>query len=306
MLKYRIGTQYEVHNTVSPPLSVFLPSTNFWYVCRILSSIESPLIYLGVTFVCFAIFDTSGLSMVLLIPRPLISILRNYFLRIQDIKLSFVKTSTSWAFIYESTQTGFSSPICTISAAFVLATSSHILSSVHLRQSWQCYILCIFTMALPTHSGPRSLIQFLNNFSQSVWLLGRVINRSQGCCLNTGQHKHRINAYTYQTFMPWLGFEPKIPASEREKTVHALDRATTVTGYILCIDSPIPLQNLHNYTFDLPSVDTGSSSGSQRHRDMKPLVFYWVSDQRSLPEFRLPMRSLRKQPCIKSWYLNGP
>jgi hypothetical protein len=30
--------------------------------------------------------------------------------------------------------------------------------------------------------------------------------------------------------MPCLGFEPTIPASERAKTVHALDRLATVTG----------------------------------------------------------------------------
>jgi hypothetical protein len=27
--------------------------------------------------------------------------------------------------------------------------------------------------------------------------------------------------------MPWMGFEPTIPVSERVKTVHALDRAAT-------------------------------------------------------------------------------
>jgi hypothetical protein len=31
--------------------------------------------------------------------------------------------------------------------------------------------------------------------------------------------------------MPWVGFEPTIAASERAKTVHALDRSTTVTGH---------------------------------------------------------------------------
>jgi hypothetical protein len=31
--------------------------------------------------------------------------------------------------------------------------------------------------------------------------------------------------------MPWLGFEPTIPAFERAKTVHALDRAATVRIY---------------------------------------------------------------------------
>jgi hypothetical protein len=32
--------------------------------------------------------------------------------------------------------------------------------------------------------------------------------------------------------MPWLGFEPTIPASERAKTVHALDRTAAVNGVI--------------------------------------------------------------------------
>jgi hypothetical protein len=31
--------------------------------------------------------------------------------------------------------------------------------------------------------------------------------------------------------MPWVGLEPTIPASERAKTVHDLDRSVTVTGY---------------------------------------------------------------------------
>jgi hypothetical protein len=30
--------------------------------------------------------------------------------------------------------------------------------------------------------------------------------------------------------MPWVEFEPTVPASERAKTVHALDRSATVTG----------------------------------------------------------------------------
>jgi hypothetical protein len=88
-------------------------------------------------------------------------------------------------------------------------------------------------MAVPTHSGPRPLIQFRNHFSQMVGFLGRVISPLQGRWLHTGQHKHRINAYTQQTSMPWVGFEPTIPASERTKTVHALDRAATVTGEVL-------------------------------------------------------------------------
>jgi hypothetical protein len=87
-----------------------------------------------------------------------------------------------------------------------------------------------FSMHLPAHSGPWHLIQYRNHFSQKVGFLGQVISLSQGLYLNTGQHKHRIKAYTHQTSMPWVGFEPTIPASERVKTVHVSDRAATVTG----------------------------------------------------------------------------
>jgi hypothetical protein len=45
----------------------------------------------------------------------------------------------------------------------------------------------------------------------------------------TGQHKHRINADIH-ALSPWVGFELTISAFEGAKTVHALDRAVTVTG----------------------------------------------------------------------------
>jgi hypothetical protein len=95
-------------------------------------------------------------------------------------------------------------------------------------------------MTPPAHSRPRPLIQFRNHFLQTVGLLGQVISPSQGLYLNTGQHKHKIKAYTHQTPMPWVGFEPTIPASERAKTVHALDRAATVTGGV-CKCCPISI-----------------------------------------------------------------
>jgi hypothetical protein len=50
-------------------------------------------------------------------------------------------------------------------------------------------------MALPAHSESTLLVQFCNHFSQTVGLLGRVINPSQGRYLHT-EHKHRINAHT--------------------------------------------------------------------------------------------------------------
>jgi hypothetical protein len=76
---------------------------------------------------------------------------------------------------------------------------------------------------------------------QTVRLLGRVIRSSQGLYLNTGQHKYRINAYTQQTSMPCVRFEPTIPASERAKTVHALDRSATVTGIIIIFNTRTPM-----------------------------------------------------------------
>jgi hypothetical protein len=52
---------------------------------------------------------------------------------------------------------------------------------------------------------------------QSVGLLGRRMSPSQGSYL------HRINADIHAL----MGFEPTMPAFERAKTIHALDRADT-------------------------------------------------------------------------------
>jgi hypothetical protein len=78
--------------------------------------------------------------------------------------------------------------------------------------------------------GPWPLIFSFMIILQTVGPLERVISSLEGLYLNTGQHKHRINAHTYQISMPCVGFEPTTPASERAKTVHALDRSVTVTG----------------------------------------------------------------------------
>jgi hypothetical protein len=52
---------------------------------------------------------------------------------------------------------------------------------------------------------------------QTVGLFGRVISQVQCLYLNAGQ------------------YEPTIPASERAKTVHALDRSATVPGVYMCV-----------------------------------------------------------------------
>jgi hypothetical protein len=64
--------------------------------------------------------------------------------------------------------------------------------------------------------------------TQSVGLFGQWISPSQGRYLHTEQHNLRIN--TLKTSIPRVGLEPTIPAFERAKTFHALDRAATVTG----------------------------------------------------------------------------
>jgi hypothetical protein len=66
--------------------------------------------------------------------------------------------------------------------------------------------------------GPVLLFSSVIIFSQMVGLPRRVISLSQGRYLNTGQHKHRINAYTHQTSIPWVGFETRSqhPSERRE------------------------------------------------------------------------------------------
>jgi hypothetical protein len=99
---------------------------------------------------------------------------------------------------------------------------------VHIASS-PCPNQLIFSLALQPPWALVSDFQFYDHVTDGR-TLGRVINSSQGLYLNTGQHKHRINIYTYQTFMTCVGFGPTIPASERAKTVHVLDRSATVTG----------------------------------------------------------------------------
>jgi hypothetical protein len=71
-----------------------------------------------------------------------------------------------------------------------------------------------FPVALPAHSEPRPLIQFRNHFSQTVGPLGRVINQSQGLYLNTGQHKHRINAHRHYALSGIRTHDPSFRGSE--------------------------------------------------------------------------------------------
>jgi hypothetical protein len=87
-------------------------------------------------------------------------------------------------------------------------------------------MLLLFIPVAPAWSmGKRFVsLQFLN-LRHSVGLLGRVISPSQGRYPTQVQNKHK------EISMPRVGFEPMIPAFEREKTVHALDCAATLIGF---------------------------------------------------------------------------
>jgi hypothetical protein len=73
--------------------------------------------------------------------------------------------------------------------------------------------------------GSKALVDLGRFFS--FRLLGQGISPLQGRYLHAEQHKQNKRTHTS---MPRVGFEPTIPVFERAKTVHALDRAVTVTG----------------------------------------------------------------------------
>jgi hypothetical protein len=68
-------------------------------------------------------------------------------------------------------------------------------------------------------------LQFLN-LRQLVGLLGRGISPSQG-------------RYLTQTPMPWVGFEPTIPAFERANTFHVTERAAIVIGNLAILQKSV-------------------------------------------------------------------
>jgi hypothetical protein len=76
------------------------------------------------------------------------------------------------------------------------------------------------------------------------------------------QNKH-IHTHTHRTSMPYVGFEPTIPASERAKTFHALDRAATVTGTFYVGNE------IENFLFELRNNIRGSELDNIKRDRMK-------------------------------------
>jgi hypothetical protein len=82
-------------------------------------------------------------------------------------------------------------------------------------------------MALQPFVGPWPLFQFLK-----LYTVGRTTQTGyQPVARPLPAHRtaQTQNKRT-ETSMPRVGLEPTIPAFQRAKTVHALDRAATVTG----------------------------------------------------------------------------
>jgi hypothetical protein len=82
-------------------------------------------------------------------------------------------------------------------------------------------------MALHPSVGPCPLFSFLILYtvSRTPWTGDQTVARP----LPVHRTTQTQNKCT-QTSMPPVEFEPTIPASEQTKTVHALDRASIVTG----------------------------------------------------------------------------
>jgi hypothetical protein len=82
-------------------------------------------------------------------------------------------------------------------------------------------------MAPQPFVGPWPLLSFLNLYTvgRTPWTEDQPLARPLPAHRATQTQNKRT-----QTSMPQVGFEPTIPVFERAKTVHALDRATTVIG----------------------------------------------------------------------------
>jgi hypothetical protein len=98
------------------------------------------------------------------------------------------------------------------------------------RFTWSvCFSKCSFFLLLLPLWSTGLISQFLDHFTygRTPWMGDQLIARPLPKQRTTQTQK---NAHIHQTSMPWVGFEPMIPASERAKAVHALDCSVTVTG----------------------------------------------------------------------------
>jgi hypothetical protein len=81
-----------------------------------------------------------------------------------------------------------------------------------------------------------AVFQFLSLYTvgRTPWTGDQPVSRPLPTHRTTQTQNKRI-----QTSVPRVGFEPTIPAFERVETVHALDSATTVIGFLLGLNAII-------------------------------------------------------------------
>jgi hypothetical protein len=100
------------------------------------------------------------------------------------------------------------------------------------------------SVALQPFIGLWPLLEFRDNFyrdGRTPWTGGQPVARPLPIHRTIQTQNKRT-----QTSMPGVGFEPTIPAFERAKTVHALDRAATGRLRMVCIRDTIPIRDIHN------------------------------------------------------------
>jgi hypothetical protein len=94
-----------------------------------------------------------------------------------------------------------------------------------------CHLSICLSIYLWLYSpcGPWPLLQFLNLYTvgRTPWTGDRPVARP----LPTHRATQTHNKHT-QTSMSRVGFEPTIPVFERAKTLHALDSAAAMIGYV--------------------------------------------------------------------------
>jgi hypothetical protein len=100
--------------------------------------------------------------------------------------------------------------------SFVLKKKRNFTTSVHNCTALLLHKELVFWTALSAYSGPRTITQFRNHFSQTVGLLERVISPSQGRYLHTGQLKHRMHVYRHKITMSWVVFEHTGPTERKQ------------------------------------------------------------------------------------------
>jgi hypothetical protein len=105
-----------------------------------------------------------------------------------------------------------------------------------LSWSYYCYCYCYYyyyyyyyyygSTALCLALAPFFSLLILYRVSRTPWTGDRPVARP----LPIHRTTQTQNKHTIHTSMPWVGLEATIPAFEGAKTVHALDRSTTVIG----------------------------------------------------------------------------